>query len=246
MFYELFLDEHGQKISKSKGNGLSIDEWLHYAPQETLALFMYASPQRAKKLHYSIIPKYVDEYIAHLNSFIVEQDLAKQMANPIYHLCEQNNSFCTQLDVNYSLILNLISACNADNVDVIWKYLATFNLSRGQHKFLDDMLCGAMNYYKEFVQPHRQFREASAAEKEALLDLSATIQNMQDAISAAALQQQVYAIGKKHEFDLKEWFRALYEILLGASQGPRFGSFIAIYGVAETVKLIEEKLAVSQ
>lgn len=242
MFYELFLDVDGKKISKSKGNGLTIEEWLHYAPRESLALFMYMSPQRAKKLYFEVVPKSMDDYIAHLNAYHSEQDQAKRFANPVYHI-HNGNVPAETMEISYSLLLNLVSACNTDNEDTIWKYIANFlpHSAKGKNALLDRMVRGAINYYKDFVKPKKQFREASTDEKDALHTLISVLKEMKGS-TAAELQNAVYDVGKKYDLDLKLWFQALYEILLGASQGPRFGSFIALYGTDETIALIQQRL----
>ena len=244
MFYELFLDEKGEKISKSKGNGITIDEWLRYAPQESLSLFMYLSPQKAKKLYYDIIPKNTDEYIAHLNSYHKEEDEIKKMANPLYHI-HTNAVPGYTIGINYSLLINLVNACNTDNEEVVWKYISHSipSLKMNTNDLLDRMVKCAINYYQDFVKPNLVFRAPSNDERSAITDLVNALGNMQGE-SAETLQNKVYEVGMNHSLDLKSWFQALYEVLLGSSQGPRFGSFIALYGVQETINLINEKLKI--
>ena len=241
MFYELFLDEKGEKVSKSKGNGLTIDEWLRYAPQESLTLFMYIHPQKAKKLYFDIIPKSVDDYIMHLNSYIKETNELKKLANPIHHIHNGKLPY-KAINVSYSLLINLVSACNTDNKDIVWCYISRFchGIKKGDNKLLDNMLSGVINYYKDFVKPQLNFRLPTVEEKRAILELAKRLEVMKGE-SAEKLQNKVYEIGVKFNFDLREWFRALYEVLLGSSQGPRFGSFIKLYGVEETIKIITER-----
>lgn len=242
MFYELFLDEKGEKISKSKGNGLTIDEWLRYAPQESLALFMYVNPQKAKKLYFDIIPKNVDEYIMHLNSYNKEIDELKKLANPIHHIHNDKPPY-KETNVSYSLLINLVSACNTDNEDIVWRYVSKFchGIQKGDNNLLDNMVSGVMNYYRDFIKPRLSFRLPTAEEKMAMLELAKELEGM-NGESAERLQSKVYEVGVRFNFNLKEWFKALYEILLGSSQGPRFGSFIEIYGVNETVEMIAKKV----
>lgn len=242
MFYELFLDDQGQKISKSKGNGLTIDEWLRYAPQESLALFMYISPQKAKKLYFDVIPRCVDEYISHLRSFYIENDLSKKLLNPAFHI-HNGNPPLIQTDISYSLILNLVNACNSENESVIWGYIKKFNSEASNCLFMQTMVKGAMNYYHDFIKPYKNYRLPTDKEILALHDLKLALTELNENYEETTklpdlIQNKVYEIGKKHNIELKSWFTALYEILLGASSGPRFGSFVALYGIAETVELI--------
>ena len=246
MFYELFLDEKGEKISKSKGNGLTIDEWLKYAPQESFALFMYVSPQKAKKLYFDVIPKNVDEYIMHLNAYHKEEDELKRLASPIHHI-HHGKMLPAAVNISYSLLLNLVNACNTDNEEVVWRYVSKFchNAKKGENSLLDSMIHGAINYYKDFVKPHLNFKTPSDKERAAILELANAIKDMHGE-PAEKLQNKVYDIGMKNNFDLKEWFKALYEVLLGSSQGPRFGSFIEFYGIDETIRMINSKLNIHQ
>lgn len=240
MFYELFLDEEGKKISKSIGNGITIDNWLHYAPPETLSLFMYLSPQKAKKLHFEIIPRHVDDYITHLNNYLLESDQIKKYENPVHHIYS-NNHPTSSINISYSLILNLASACNSDNPNTIWSYITKYyngNIVENE-KFLRKMAEGAVNYYNDFIKPNKHFKLADEKEKAALLTLAESLKNMQNE-PAEVIQAKVYEIGMEYKFELKDWFQSLYEILLGASKGPRFGSFVALYGVEETIKLIHK------
>lgn len=243
MFYELFLDAEGKKISKSKGNGITIDEWLRYAPRESLLLFIYQSPQKAKKLYFDVIPKNVDEYIAFLNAYHRTEELKKKLENPVYHL-HFGAVPDIKLNLSYSLILNLVSACNSEDENVLWGYIkrVEHDLSPANEAFLKELVGCAINYYHDFIKPHKQFRAANAQERDALLKLITQLRSLKT-VSAEEIQNVVYAIGKEQGFELKDWFQALYEILLGASQGPRFGSFIALYGIEETILLIEEKIA---
>ncbi len=242
MFYELFLDEKGEKISKSKGNGLTIDEWLRYAPRESLALFMYTSPQKAKKLYFDVIPKNVDEYIAYLNSFHKEADEIKKLLNPISHI-HTTNLPGDPIDISYSLLLNLVSACNTDKEDLIWGYINKFSpkVQKGINPLLDSMVSGAINYYLDFIKPTLKFRAPTPEERVAILELVERISS-NTTKTAEELQNIIYEVGKNNGLELKNWFCALYEVLLGASQGPRFGSFIALYGINETIKLINTKI----
>ncbi|HWU80517.1 MAG TPA: lysine--tRNA ligase, partial [Caulobacter sp.] len=243
--YELFLDENGQKISKSKGNGLTIDEWLKYASPESLSLFMYREPKAAKRLYFDVIPKATDEYLQQLDAF-GRQEPAKQLDNPVWHIHsgkppEQGSP------VSFSLMLNLVSAADASTKEILWGFLSRYiaGASPESQPLLDRLAGYAINYYEDFVKPTKTFRAPTDQERAAMLDLLAKLKAMPaDAPDAELIQNEVFEVGKTHGFDpLRAWFQALYEVLLGQSQGPRFGSFAAIFGIDRTVALIEEKLA---
>ena len=240
MFYELFLDEKGQKISKSKGNGLTIEEWLRYAPKESLTLFMYQSPRKAKKLCFDVIPKSMDEYISHLSKYYSQTD--KQFDNPVYHIHSGNPSKIEET-ISYSLILNLVSACNTDDSKVIWGYVQNSipNATPENSPFIDAMIKGAMNYYKDFIEPNKSYRTATTEEVEAMNELAVELENTHQEATSEEIQSIVYRIGKEHNFELRNWFKGLYEILLGSSQGPRIGSFVKLYGIQKSVELIQSK-----
>ena len=254
MFYELFLDEVGQKISKSKGNGVSMETWLRYAPQESLSFFMYQSPQKAKRLSIDMIPKNVDEYLTFLYKYHEEVDKNKKLANPAYHI-HKGKPPVLMTSLSYSLLLNLVAACNTSDKNVIWQYLKIFDpsisshsdLSRssadsnGTNPFIDILVECAINYYNDFVKPHQKFRAPTAREVQALEHLREAL-NTSNFQTSQELQNLLYSIAKEFEFEMRTWFQALYEILLGASSGPRFGSFIALYGIKETVQLINDKV----
>jgi len=245
MFYELFLDQEGQKISKSKGTGLTVDEWLRYAPQESLSLFMYTSPQRAKKLYFDVIPKYVDDYIHLLKQYHAESDVAKRAANAVFHI-HSGNPPMIKTNISYSLLLNLVSVCNTDNIAIISGYIGHYDPENLDCPFLQKMILGAINYYYDFVLPKKAYRAPTQIEREALELLQIELKKLENkSFNAESIQNIVYDIGNRCHLDLKTWFKGLYEILLGASQGPRFGSFIALYGIKETILLIENKLSAS-
>lgn len=243
LFYELFLDEKGEKISKSKGNGLTINQWLRYAPQESLAYFMYISPQKAKKLFFDVIPKCVDEYLSFLRAYPT-QGLDKQLENPVYHI-HLGNVPSDDSPVSYSMLLNLISACNTDDLGVLKGYVR--NVAKDDEAlnspFFNRMLECAVNYYQDFIKPHKQFRAPTDIENKALQSLLVVLEGMDPKSTSEEIQNAVYAISREYEFEVKDWFMALYQILLGASQGPRFGSFVSLYGVSETIELIKSKLS---
>lgn len=243
--YELFLDENSQKISKSKGNGLSMEDWLRYGAPESLSYYMFQSPKSAKKLYFDVIPKATDEYLQQLDAY-PKQEPAKQLDNPVWHVHSgrppQQGS-----PVSFSLMLNLVSAANASDKAILWGFLSRHipGATPESQPLLDRLAGYAINYYDDFVKPMKAFRAPDDKERAAIQDLLARLQALPAGCQDAELiQNEVFAVGKDHGFDpLRAWFQALYEVLLGQSQGPRFGSFAAIFGLDRTIALIEEKLA---
>ena len=242
--YELFLDEQGQKISKSKGNGLTIEDWLAYAPPESLSQFMFVKPKTAKRLHFDIIPKTVDEYFAHLASF-EKLDADKQLSNPIWHI-HNGRAPDTDMPVSFAMLLNLVSASNASDKVVLWGFISRYapGSAAQSHPKLDQMVDYAIRYFEDFVRPGKIFRAASEQERAALIDLKNRFNALPRDADGETIQNVVYAVGKEHDFEpLRSWFQALYQVLLGQDQGPRFGSFAALYGLDETARLIDEALS---
>ncbi|MEM7296343.1 MAG: lysine--tRNA ligase, partial [Pseudomonadota bacterium] len=240
--YELFLDDEGRKISKTSGNGISMDEWLTYAASESLSYFMFQKPQTAKRLFFDVIPKAVDEYHQQLRTF-EGQDAKAKLANPVYHIHRGQPPVSTLL-VPFSMLLNLASVASTDDPDQLWGFLKRYapSTSPETHPDLARAVQFALRYYTDFVKPHRQFRAPTELEREALEDLRARLVSYSGPLEDEALQSIVYACGRDRFEPLRDWFKALYEVLLGASQGPRFGGFIALYGVEETISLIDAGL----
>jgi len=242
--YELFLDEKGQKISKSKGNGLSVDEWLAYAPPESLALFMYQKPRAAKRLYFDVIPRAVDDYLAFLDKFPGESE-AQRLENPVWHI-HDGQPPAGGLPIGFAILLNLASVAHAHDKAALWGYISRYVPdARPENQPLLDRLVGyALAYYRDFVKPAKRYRAPSDLERAALASLRAELAELPPGAAPEAIQDLVYAVGKRHAFaDLKVWFQALYEVLLGQSTGPRMGSFIALYGIGETITLIDKALA---
>lgn len=240
--YELFLDQCGQKISKSKGNGLTIDEWLKYAPQESLAFYMFQSPKKAKRLYFDVIPRAVDEYIGMLSQFD-SQEPSKRVDNPVFHI-HQGVPPSLQNVLPFNILLNLASVCGTEDTEIMWGFVRKYmpEATPETDVFLDKLIHHAVSYYHDFIKPHLQYRCPSEVEKTAIMDLSDELQQAEKEISADELQRIVFEVGKKYPFDsLRQWFQSLYEVLLGSSEGPRFGSFIALFGVENMCQLIEEK-----
>ena len=242
--YELFLDENGEKISKSRGNGLSVEEWLEYATPESLALYMYNSPKKAKRLYFDAIPRHVDDYLTHLEKF-GEQEDAAQLENPVWHI-HNGSPPAPEGHVTFGLLLNLVSVCNSEDPAVLWGFITRYapDATPETAPILDKLVGYSIAYYRDFVKPNKSYRAPSDMERTALEDLVAALNVLPADADAETIQTEVYEIGKRHDFEnLRDWFRALYEVLLGQSQGPRFGSFVALYGKDETVDLITRVLA---
>ncbi|MDX5402019.1 MAG: lysine--tRNA ligase [Rhodobacterales bacterium] len=241
--YELFLDENGEKISKSKGNGLTIDEWLTYASTESLSYFMYQKPKTAKRMHFDVIPRAVDEYHQQLRAY-PDQDAAGKVNNPVWHI-HGGNPPESRMVVPFSMLLNLASVSAAEEKAKLWGFIQRYapEATPDANPDLDQAAGFAVRYYNDFVKPHKVYRAPSDLEREALIDLRDQLKTWDGGLDAEALQGLVFAVGRDRFDPLRDWFTALYEVLLGASQGPRFGGFIALYGVDETIALIDRALA---
>jgi lysyl-tRNA synthetase class 1 len=256
--YELFLDESGQKISKSKGNGLTIEEWLRYASPQSLSLFMYREPKAAKRLHFDVIPRHVDEYEQLLEAY-QRQDAKQRLANPVWHL-HSGNPPKPELPVPFSMLLTLVSSSNAENPDTLWGFIGRYRpgVTPQTHPKLDALVRYAVHYFHDFVLPTKRFREPTHAERAALIDLRDALSQLRPEATAEEIQEVVYEVGRREPFlDLGgkiktkdgnpgvtlDWFNMLYQVLLGQEKGPRFGSFAAIYGVKNTIDMIDGVLA---
>lgn len=243
--YELFLDDNGEKISKSRGNGISVEEWLKYAPQESLSLFMYQKPKTAKRLFFDVIPKNVDEYLTFSSKFEGMEDKDK-LNNPAFHI---HNGHPPEGDapVGFAMLLNLVSVAHTDDPAAIWHYITRYapDATPENAPMLDKLVTYAIAYYEDFVKPGKTYRKATEGEVAAMTQLKGLLEGAEET-DASALQNLVYEVGKTNEETfpkLKDWFQALYQVLLGQDQGPRFGSFIALYGVDETIALLDKAIA---
>jgi lysyl-tRNA synthetase class 1 len=242
--YELFLDQAGEKISKSKGNGIAVEEWLSYASPQSLSLYMFQKPKTAKRLYFDVIPKAVDDYLAHLDAY-PRQNPAERLENPVWHI-HAGRPPQYGSPVTFALLLNLVSAANAETKAQMWSFISKYapGASPESSPILDELVGYALRYFEDFVRPAKVFRPATEKERAAMEDLIAAL----DAFPATEtdgekIQNAVYEVGKAHAFEpLRDWFKALYEVLFGQEQGPRFGSFAAIFGVRETAGLIRRGL----
>ena len=254
--YELFLDENGQKISKSKGNGLTIDEWLRYAAPESLSLFMYREPKSAKRLYFDVIPRTVDEYQQFLDGY-ARQDPRQRLSNPVWHI-HSGNPPKADMPVSFQMLLTLVSSSNAENAETLWGFIGRYRpgVTAKTHPKLGEMVDYAIHYFRDFVQPHKKFRQPSETERAALTDLRDALAQLPVDATAEKIQNVVYEIGRREPFlDHKKlakdgrpgvllaWFDMLYQVLLGQEKGPRFGSFVAVYGLQNTVDMIDGALA---
>jgi len=254
--YELFLDEKGQKISKSKGNGLTIDEWLTYAPTESLGLFMYQKPRAAKKLYFDVIPRAVDDYYSFLSAYR-RQAWPERLQNPVWHMHEGQPPQ-TEMPVTFGLLLNLVSASNASERSVLWGFISRYapGVSPETHPELDRLVGFAIRYFEDFVKPAKRFRAADEVEREALEKLDQALAALPEGADGEAIQNEALNVARRipryqdHSKQSPEggpgvsvaFFQMIYEVLIGQERGPRFGSFAALYGIVETRALIAEAL----
>ena len=242
LIYEMFLDEKGEKISKSVGNGISVDQWLRYASQESLSLFMFQKPKSAKKLYFDSIPKSVDEYFSFLKSF--NQNQTNQFDNPVWHI-HKGKPPTYNAEVNFNSLLNLVSICNSQEKEVIWGFLREYDktLNITKNPEIDELIQFAINYYIDFVLPNKKYASIDSKNKNVFEDILDFLKSIKHNISSEEIQSTIYQIGKKHNFtNLREYFKLIYQVLLGQEQGPRLGSFIKLYGIKKTCSLIEKVL----
>jgi lysyl-tRNA synthetase class 1 len=256
--YELFLDENGQKISKSRGNGLTIEEWLRYASQESLSLFMYREPKAAKRLYFDVIPRHVDEYQQFLDAY-ERQDRRQQLSNPVWHI-HSGDPPKSDMPISFSMLLTLVASSNAENAETLWGFIGRYRpgVTPRTHPKLAALVGYAIHYFRDFVLPHKRFREPGERERAALLDLRDALSQLPADATAEQITDVVYEIGRREPFLDKtgkiktkdgkpgvtlDWFNMLYQVLLGQEKGPRFGSFVAVYGLKNTVDMIDGALA---
>ena len=242
--YELFLDEKGEKISKSKGNGITIDQWLRYASPESLSLYMYQNPTRAKKLYSDVVPKAVDEYLSLIGNFS-KQETKEQLLNPVWHV-HNGKPPQEKIVMTFSMLLNLVGSSNAESKDILWKFIQRFHPDIKQEKYtiLDQLTRYAINYFRDKVEPNKKYKIPNDNEKKALTNLAKILETVTQKTKPEDIQTIVYSTGKENGYEkkLREWFILIYEVLFGTKDGPRMGFFISFFGVKETIKLIEEKI----
>tara|TARA_Y100000741_G_C18253759_1_gene558183 strand:+ start:946 stop:2532 length:1587 start_codon:yes stop_codon:yes gene_type:complete len=243
LIYEMFLDEKGEKISKSVGNGISVDDWLRYASPESLSLYMFQKPKSAKKLFFDVIPKSIDEYFSHLKKFY-EMDENDKFNNPVWHI-HKGTPPKKKYDINFNSIINLVSVCNSTDKKVIWAFLSEYdsNLNINDNPEIDSLIQYAINYYIDFVLPKKKYLKIDSSNKVVFLELRKMLQEVKNDSSSEEIQSEIYKIGKKNNFEnLRDFFKLIYQVLLGQEQGPRLGSFIKLYGIRKSINLIDEVL----
>ncbi len=242
--YELFLDEKGEKISKSKGNGITIDQWLEYATPESLSLYMFQNPKRAKKLYKDIVPKAVDEYLDCIDKAKTQNELQLLM-NPVWHV---HNSRVPKenMIMSFSMLLNLVETSNADNKDLLWKFVKKYksNISEQDYPIFDKLVGYAIKFYNDFIKLQKNYKKPNNKEKLALEALIKTLDQCDDKMKPEDIQTLIYSTGKENGYsdNLRDWFKLIYEVVFGVENGPRMGFFISFFGVKETKDLIINKI----
>jgi lysyl-tRNA synthetase class 1 len=242
--YELFLDEKGEKISKSKGNGITIDQWLKYASPESLSLYMYQNPKRAKKLYKEIVPKAVDEYLDNIEKS-KKQTEQQLIMNPVWHV-HNGKIPSEEMIMTFSMLLNLVETSNADNKDLLWKFVKKYKSDIQEENFpiFDGLVAYAIKYFNDVIKSQKKYKIPNEIEKEALKALVKTLEKCNDGMSPEDIQTLIYSTGKENGYDdkLRDWFKLIYEVVFGDENGPRMGFFISFFGVNETKELITSKL----
>ncbi len=243
--YELFLDEKGEKISKSKGNGISIEQWLRYASPESLSLYMYPNPKRAKKLYSEVVPKTVDEYLSLIEKY-PDQKEKDQILNPVWHV-HNGKPPSEKVIMPFSMLLNLVGSSNANNKEILWKFINRFHeeINPKNYPILDGLTTFAINYFKDKVEPNKKFKSPNEEEKKALKNLVTKLETVDQKMIPEDIQTIIYTVGKEngYEKNLRDWFKLIYEVLFGELDGPRMGFFVSFFGIKETIKLINDKIS---
>ena len=242
--YELFLDEKGEKISKSKGNGITIDEWLEYASPESLSLFMYQNPKRAKKLYREIVPKAVDEYLDFIEKGKNQNEL-QMLLNPVWHvhngMIPKENTIMT-----FSMLLNLVEASNANSKELLWKFVKKYkpNILEKDHPIFNMLIEYAIKYFNDVIKKNKKYKKPNLDEKKALEALVSALEKCTDEMQPEENQTKIYSVGKENGYkeNLRDWFKLIYEVVFGDENGPRMGFFISFFGVKETQQLIKDKI----
>ncbi len=242
--YELFLDEKGEKISKSKGNGITIDQWLEYASPESLSLFMYQNPKRAKKLYKEVVPKAVDEYLDFIEKGKTQNELQLLM-NPVWHV-HNGKMPKEKIIMTFSMLLNLVETSNAGTKDLLWKFVKKYkkDISEAKHPIFDNLISYAIKYFKDVIKQKKKYKKPNNNEKNALRALMNTLETCNDKMTPEDIQTKIYSVGKENGYkeNLRDWFKLIYEVVFGDENGPRMGNFISFFGVNETKQLIEDKI----
>ena len=242
--YELFLDDKGEKISKSKGNGVTIEEWLNYASPESLSLFMYQNPKRAKKLYKEIVPKAVDEYLDLIEKS-KKQDARELLLNPLWHV--HNGKIPSEDNImSFSMLLNLVETSNASSEEILWKFVKNYKTNAAKNNFpiFNNLIKYSIKYFNDVVKQNKKYKKPNSLEMKALLDLISKLENCSDNMKPEDIQTEIYTVGKNNGYkeNLREWFKLIYEVVFGVENGPRLGFFISFFGRKEMISLIKEKI----
>ena len=242
--YELFLDENGQKISKTSGNGVSIEDWLKYASSESLSYFMYQKPKTAKRLHFDIIPKMVDEYHQQLRAYS-NQDFSGKLNNPVWHI-HGNSVPKSHMAIPFSMLLNLVETSNAENKELLWKFVKKYkeNISEKDHPIFDNLVGYAIKYFNDVIKAKKKYKIPDQIEKKALEALISTLDKCNDKMTPEEIQTLIYSTGKENGYseNLRDWFKLIYEVVFGEENGPRMGYFVSFFGLKETIELMKDKI----
>jgi lysyl-tRNA synthetase class 1 len=242
--YELFLDEKGEKISKSKGNGISIETWLRYASPESLTLYMYQNPKRAKKLYSEVVPKTVDEYLSLIEKYQNQKE-NDQILNPVWHV-HNGNPPKEKIVMPFSMLLNLVGSSNASDKNILWKFINKFHkdINPKDQPILDNLTGYAINYFKDKVEPNKKYKTPNEEEKVALKNLALKLETVTQKTKPEDIQTLIYSVGKENGYtsNLRDWFKLIYEVLFGELDGPRMGFFVSFFGIKETIQLINDKV----
>ena len=244
--YELFLDEKGEKISKSKGNGITIEQWLRYASPESLSLYMYQNPKRAKKLYSDVVPKAVDDYLDNIEKY-ESQTTKNKLLNPVWHI-HKGKPPKEKIIMPFSMLLNIVGSSNAKTKEILWKFIKKFHkeIEPKNHKILDELTNYAINYFIDEVEPKKKFKKPNETEIKALKNLILILKKIPQSMPAEEIQTKIYSVGKESGYskNLRDWFKLIYEVFFGEENGPRMGFFISFFGVKETIDLMEKKLKI--
>ena len=242
--YELFLDDKGEKISKSKGNGVTIEEWLNYASPESLSLFMYQNPKRAKKLYKEIVPKAVDEYLDLIEKS-KKQDARELLLNPLWHVHNGKIPYEDSI-MSFSMLLNLVETSNATSEEMLWKFVKNYkkDITKDNFPIFNNLIKYSIKYFNDVVKQNKKYKKPNITEKKALLDLISNLEKCSDNMKPEEIQTEIYTVGKNNGYkeNLREWFKLIYEVVFGVENGPRLGFFISFFGRKEMISLIKEKI----
>ena len=242
--YELFLDEKGEKISKSKGNGVTIEKWLEYASPESLSLYMYQNPKRAKKLYKEVVAKAVDEYFTYLEKS-KSQNEEELLSNPLWHV---HNGKIPQEEIimSFSMLLNLVETSNANSKELLWKFVKKYkkNIDEIKHPIFDKLMNYAIKYFDDVIKKNKKYKIPNENERVALQALVETLEKCDEKMLPEEIQTYIYTAGKENGYkdNLRDWFKLIYEVIFGDENGPRMGFFISFFGLNETKELIKNKL----